>query len=107
MSPHESFSSINYFGGLSTFFVNLTQQLSNYNEFGPPKLPHVMMSQDDLKFAKAYKEWEIENVSVDTIPDDDCFFDIESNNLICFLCSLVCHDDDSRAWMRAAQQECV
>ena len=73
--PHKSFSMVNYFGGLSAFFANLTLELQKYSEFGPPNLPCLLMTKEDEAFAYKFKEWEIKDSNVDL----DEFNDYDTN----------------------------
>ena len=62
--PHESFQYMyqqQQFGGMATIFVNLTQQLENNQNFGPPKIRKPMMTNEEMLFAQKYKDWGIEN----------------------------------------------
>ena len=126
--PHKSFSIANYFGGMSSFFAHLSEQLSNYKDFGPPKLPPVIMTCEDIAFAKAHKDWEIDNHT--DIFDEYSLFDglqanddAESNEsetegvaLMCSSCGVsssdclyavkeISEEESSIAWKRAAQYE--
>ena len=59
--PHESFNSfINYFGSIPMFLANLQVQLENYNKFGPPKLSHTLLSEEDIQFAKQFNELNVD-----------------------------------------------
>ena len=77
--PHKTFSIASYFGGTSHFFVHLSEQLSNYRNFGPPKLPSVLMTHEDIEFAKAHNEWGIEK-HTDTLNECEVFEDEVSAN---------------------------
>ena len=58
---------------MSSFFAHLSEQLSNYHDFGPPKLPSVMMTKEDIKYERTRKECEINKCS--DILDEHSLFD--------------------------------
>merc|ERR1711888_383193 len=58
--PHESFAQmgVNY-GSMAVVFANLTKQLENFKNFGPPSIQKALMSKEI--FAHKFKELEMEN----------------------------------------------
>ena len=60
--PHESFAQmgVNY-GSMAVVFANLTKQLENFKNFGPPSIQKALMSKEDMDFAHKFKELEMEN----------------------------------------------
>ena len=42
------------------FLANLQVQLENYNKFGPPKLSHTLLSEEDIQFAKQFNELNVD-----------------------------------------------
>ena len=51
---------VNY-GSMAVVFANLTKQLENFKNFGPPSIQKALMSKEDTDFAHKYKELEMEN----------------------------------------------
>ena len=39
-------------GGVSMLFANLSRQLQNYQQFGPPPIESAMVTYEDIRFAK-------------------------------------------------------
>ena len=52
----------NQFGGLGILFANLTQQLTNYRELGPPQIPRRLMSEKEILFARQHYDFGIEGL---------------------------------------------
>ena len=78
--PHESFSfMVNYFGSVPMLFAHMQQELDNFNEFGPRKLSHCLMSDEDLMFAKQFNEVDVQGFDDDEILTNIQFHDDESS----------------------------
>ena len=56
--PHSSFRFMaQEIGGIAILFANLSRQLENYKNYGPPQIGKALMSEEDYRFAKKYMEW--------------------------------------------------
>ena len=61
--PHSSFRFMAQdIGGIAILFANLSQQLENYKNYGPPQIGKALMSEEDFRFAKKFMEWGDESL---------------------------------------------
>ena len=47
---------------MAILFANLSQQLENYKNYGPPQIGKALMSEEDFRFAKKFMEWGDESL---------------------------------------------
>ena len=61
--PHVTFNTLaNFAGGFTSLFVNLSEQLKNFQAFGPPKLSCSVMTLKHEKFAMEYMEHDMDDL---------------------------------------------
>ena len=61
--PHVTFNTLAGFaGGFTSLFVNLSEQLKNFQAFGPPKLSCSVMTLKHEKFAMEYMEHDMDDL---------------------------------------------
>ena len=81
--PSEHFEYlVGHVGSMSLVFANLTTQLENYKNLGPPKLSRVMMTAEDYVYAKDHKEWGLGTFGDGLLDGIDLDEDLEEISLV-------------------------
>ena len=101
--PHESFAQmgVNY-GSMAVVFANLTKQLENFKNFGPPSIQKALMSKEDMEFAHKFKELEMENdffnecnsLATNNSQNNVKYFNVKTD-VTCFDCGVELSEEES------------
>ena len=70
--PHDTFRQLaDQAGNPSVLLTHFVQGLVQYEQLGPPKIPHIAMTEDDIKMASSHNERELKMIGGPVIPEPD------------------------------------